>query len=66
MSPLANFASKMDIAFALGVISKETYEELRLFNKIRVKFAHSKKLIHFNDPEISPLLSNLYLDAREP
>jgi DNA-binding MltR family transcriptional regulator len=62
-APLANFASKMDIAFALGIISKETYDTLRLINRIRVAFAHSKKLTSFNDPEISRLLEGLKLDA---
>ena len=65
-APLANFASKIDMAYALGIISKETYDTLRLVNRIRVAFAHSKKLASFNDPEISPLVSNLKLDASEP
>jgi DNA-binding MltR family transcriptional regulator len=62
-APLANFASKIDVAYALDLISKETYDTLRLINRVRVAFAHSKKLIDFNDPEISPLLSNLKLNA---
>ena len=65
-APLANFASKMDIAFALDIISKETYDTLRLINRIRVAFAHSKKLIDFTHSEIFSLLSDLKLDAREP
>jgi hypothetical protein len=65
-APLANFASKIDIAFGLGIISKETYDTLRLANRIRVAFAHSKMLISFTEPEISALLANLKLDANHP
>jgi hypothetical protein len=64
--PLASFASKIDVAFALSIVSKETYDTLRLANRVRVAFAHSKKLTSFIDPEISPLLSNLKLDASQP
>jgi hypothetical protein len=47
-APLANFAPKIEIAYALEIISKEIYDTLRLINKIRVAFAHSKKITNFD------------------
>jgi hypothetical protein len=64
--PLANLASKIDMAFALNIISDEVYDKLRAINSVRVAFAHSKRLTSFSDPEISSRLSNLKLDGNEP
>jgi hypothetical protein len=58
-APLANFAAKIEMAYALEIISKDTYDALRLINKIRVVFAHSKKFTYFNDTKIIPHLANL-------
>jgi hypothetical protein len=63
-APLANFAAKIEIAYALEIIAKDTYDALRLINKIRVVFAHSKKFTYFNDAKMTSHLENLLkLDA---
>jgi hypothetical protein len=66
-APLANFAPKIDMAYALEIIPKEMYDTLRLINKVRVSFAHSKKInTNFEDPAILALLKNLNLDSSIP
>ncbi len=65
-APLANFASKIDMAYALGVIPDEMYNALRLINKFRVKFAHVRRITHFADPSISLFLRELNLDMTIP
>jgi hypothetical protein len=57
--PLNTFAAKIDIAYALEIIPKEFYESLRKINKVRVKFAHSKFFLNFQDPEISAIIDSL-------
>jgi DNA-binding MltR family transcriptional regulator len=38
--PLGSFAAKLDLAFALGLISREDHTELTLVRRIRNDFAH--------------------------
>jgi len=46
-------ASRADLAFALGWIGPQIYRDLATARKIRNKFAHSHKSLHFDDPEVS-------------
>ena len=57
--PLNNFSAKIDIAYALEIISHEVHELLRKVNKIRNKFAHSEFFLNFKDAEISSLIDSL-------
>lgn len=57
--PLSTFAAKIDIAYALKIIPQELYESLRKINKVRVKFAHSKTFLNFQDTEISAVIDSL-------
>jgi DNA-binding MltR family transcriptional regulator len=57
--PLSNLAGKIDIAYALEVITHEFYESLRKINNIRVKFAHQTTLLTFQDHEISAIIDSL-------
>ena len=61
--PLANFAAKIDLAFALEIITKDLYDVLRTVNNVRVAFAHSKRVKTFNDPDVSGLLRSLGIDT---
>ena len=54
--PLSNFAAKIDIAFALGLVPKQIFDDLKSLNRVRVKFAHTTKIKDFQDPEIAGLL----------
>jgi hypothetical protein len=40
--PLSTFAAKIDVAYVLDTISKDTYDELVIIKDIRNKMAHSK------------------------
>jgi DNA-binding MltR family transcriptional regulator len=57
--PLSSFAAKIDIAYALQIIPHEFYDSLRIINRIRVKFAHSKQFLSFKDHEISAMIDSL-------
>jgi DNA-binding MltR family transcriptional regulator len=57
--PLSNFAAKIAIAYALEIIPRELYDSLRIINKVRVRFAHSKHFLSFQDPEISAIIDSL-------
>jgi DNA-binding MltR family transcriptional regulator len=57
--PLSNFAGKIDIAYALEIIPHDFYDSLRKINRVRVKFAHPKKFLSFQDPEISAIIDSL-------
>jgi DNA-binding MltR family transcriptional regulator len=57
--PLASFSAKIDVAFALGVISKETRGQLLLIKRIRNAFAHTTDYLDFNSPAIVDICSNL-------
>jgi hypothetical protein len=57
--PLSTFAGKIDIAYALEIIPHEFFESLRKINKVRVKFAHPKTFLTFEEPEISVIIDSL-------
>jgi hypothetical protein len=50
--PLATFATKIRLAFALGIIGTMTREDIERIRIIRNAFAHSMSDIHFSSPEI--------------
>lgn len=57
--PLSSFSAKVDVAFALKVISEEAYRELTLVRKIRNELAHSFEDISFRHPDVIPLCKQL-------
>jgi DNA-binding MltR family transcriptional regulator len=57
--PLSTFAAKIDIAYALEIIPQEFYDSLRIINRVRVRFAHSKHFLSFQDPDISAMIDSL-------
>lgn len=50
--PLSTFASRIDVSYALQIITKEMHHDLRIILKIRNAFAHSVSVLDFNSPEI--------------
>jgi hypothetical protein len=56
---LGNFSSKISMAFALGLIDRNTLNELDLIRKIRNKFAHEHQSISFDDETLAPLIEKL-------
>lgn len=61
--PLSNFSAKIDIAYALKLITKQTYDTFRTVQKIRNIFAHRNQLTDFETPEIVTLLNTLDLNT---
>jgi DNA-binding MltR family transcriptional regulator len=57
--PLYEFASKVDIAYALDLIDMETLDSLRVLKDIRNAFAHTRELLHFESERISKLCQKL-------
>lgn len=52
-APLGTFSSRIHIAFALGLITKSQFSDLEHLRKIRNEFAHSWKLLSFEDKKIT-------------
>ena len=50
--PLSSFSSRIKAAYCLGLISKNTYQDLNTVRKIRNKFAHKLHGYTFDKPEI--------------
>jgi hypothetical protein len=57
--PLGNFSSKISMAFALGLINRNTLNELDLIRKIRNKFAHEHQPISFDNETLVPLIKKM-------
>ena len=51
--PLSSFSSRIDMAFALDILSAQLRDDLNTIRAIRNTFAHSKSILHFNDPAIA-------------
>lgn len=56
--PLSTFSAKIELAFLLGLISKQDYSDLTIIRKIRNEFAHTilnddSDPLNFNNPHIS-------------
>lgn len=68
---LATFSGKTDMAYYLGYISKDEYEELKVIRKIRNDFAHEiNHTLSFSTPTIADKTRNLkfsktLIDARD-
>jgi len=63
--PLATFSSKIDMGFLLGLISKESFDDLNNIRKIRNEFAHSYGLIDFQNTKIRSICLSLKTHYRE-
>jgi Mannitol repressor len=58
-APLSTFSAKIDLAFAIGLISKETRQDLHTIRRIRNHFAHRWEDLQFDKQPISDLCSNI-------
>ncbi len=56
--PLGPFASKIRLAYLMGLISQELYKNLEIMREIRNRFAHETEVGHFDHPEISSRCHN--------
>ena len=60
MAPLGSFASKIRMAYALNIITKDIYRDLESLRKLRNAFAHSTEaMTHLGSDAIAPLFNKL-------
>jgi hypothetical protein len=64
--PLATFAARAGIAFALGLITDETREEIRFITKIRNHFAHHPAETSFSVSPVRDWCARLSLSQQLP
>jgi len=62
---LATFSSKIDLAFLLGLIPKNIFDDLHLLRKIRNEFAHTASKISFETPSVKDRTKALSVLSRE-
>src|SRR6266568_9085548 len=57
--PLATFSSRIDLAFATGLLSERSHRMLHLIRRIRNDFAHQPRSMSFTDEGIAARCRNL-------
>jgi hypothetical protein len=57
--PLADFAGKINVALAVGVIVPKMGNDLHHIRRIRNRFAHQPEPLKFSDPKIAAWCSSL-------
>jgi DNA-binding MltR family transcriptional regulator len=63
--PLRSFSAKISIGYSLGIYDEKVQRDLNIVRVIRNAFAHSKKLLDFNDPlVVQEMLGALRLSAK--
>lgn len=65
LGPLATMNSRVAIAHAFGIISKETKRHLDTIRKLRNRFGHIEKKIDFDDVEVAAACQSLARLLRE-
>jgi DNA-binding MltR family transcriptional regulator len=56
--PLGPFASKIRLAYLMGLISQELFKNLEIMREIRNRFAHETEIGNFDHPQISSRCRN--------
>jgi len=57
--PLNTFSSKIIMAYAVGAITHDAFDELEKIRAIRNEFAHSSEILHFESSSIAPKFLSL-------
>ena len=57
--PLSTFYAKIELAYALGLISDMDRLDLHVIRSVRSDFAHTASLIKFDTPEVKKKCSSL-------
>lgn len=50
--PLSSFSSRIKLAYCLGLINKQVYDDLEIIRRIRNRFAHKLHNYSWDEPEI--------------
>ena len=59
-APLATFAAKIEVAFALGLLPVHVHKDLKVVKKLRNIFAHEPDALNFESSRISDICSNFH------
>ena len=62
--PLGDFAAKIRLAFLLGIISKEGYDNLDILKTVRNRFAHWVEVENFKSSNVKSLTDRLSIFER--
>jgi hypothetical protein len=62
-APLSSFSSKIEMCFAIGVLSNEARLALHLIRDIRNEFAHRIEQIQFDYPAVAGMIQTRMLPA---
>lgn len=57
--PISTLSSKIDIAYAMSLLTREAYDTLRTIKDVRNEFAHAKEPLTFNHPTVRALVKKL-------
>jgi DNA-binding MltR family transcriptional regulator len=60
-APIGSFSSRIAVAYALGLIQKDEFDEITLIRKIRNEFSHKWKGATFNSSPIRDFCNSLQL-----
>lgn len=58
--PLSGFASRIDIAFSVGLLQPSLWRSLHFLRKVRNEFAHGRSVLDFDSPRISQWLREFF------
>jgi hypothetical protein len=64
--PVGTFGNKIDIGFAIGLYTEQTFKDLHTIRKIRNAFAHNIAPNDFNAQQIKDLAGNIKLPDKYP
>jgi DNA-binding MltR family transcriptional regulator len=56
---IGGFATRVDLAYYLQLITKESHQDLTRIAQIRNKFAHNQFKLDFSDPEVQAICREL-------
>jgi Mannitol repressor len=59
-APLGTLASRMKAAYAVGLLTREQYEDLEIARKIRNVFAHDWEGVSLSQPDIRAMIGQLH------
>ena len=65
LGPLGSFSGRIEMCYALGLLSDETRRDLNLIRKIRNDFGHVAKTLTFDEPGIDARCRELHHSYRE-
>jgi DNA-binding MltR family transcriptional regulator len=63
-APFSSFSAKIQVSYALGLISEESYTILNSIRKIRNDFAHERNPVSFQSPKYRPRFREILIRCK--